>query len=90
MKIRQNQQVGYLHLLVCTYSGMAGKRLEVDEEATGEVIRGNRVNAECAGMQPYRGVGACDGAGIHILLPGSQPPTLLGEISLELASLGKI
>lgn len=50
---------------------MARRRLEVEEEATNEMIRGNGVSTECAGMQPYCGVGASEGEGIHILLHGS-------------------
>lgn len=90
MKIGQKRRVGYLHFPVCPYSGMAGRRLEVEEEATNKTICGNGVSAECPRMQHYRGVGAYDGEGIHILLHGSQPPTLPGEISFELASLSKI
>jgi len=53
MKKRQKKWVGYLHLPVCTYSGMAGRRLELEEEATSEMILSNRVSAECAGMEHY-------------------------------------
>lgn len=53
MKIRQKRQVGYLHVPVCTYSGMAVRKLEVEVEAKNEMIRGNRVSAECAGIQHY-------------------------------------
>lgn len=51
MKIRQKKPVEYLHLPVYTYSCMVGRRLEMEQEATNEIIHGSRVKSEFAGMR---------------------------------------
>lgn len=85
---RQKRQVGYLHLPVCTYCCMAGRRLEVGKEATNVKIHGNsqcRVFRDAAQLR----CGGLDREGIHILVHGTQPPHSL-EVSFDLDSLSKI
>lgn len=48
VKLSKKRQVGYLHFPVCTYSGMAETRLEMEEEATNEMICGNRLSEDAA------------------------------------------
>lgn len=50
MKIRQKKAGRTFTPAVCTYSCLAGRRLEVGEEATNEIIHGSTVRLECVGM----------------------------------------
>lgn len=90
MKIRQKRQVGYLHLPVCTYSCMAGRRWEVGEKATNDITYGSRITAECVRMHTSTEAWVPAERGDPHFVGWNSAPSQFGVGSFDLNSLSKI